>query len=312
MASVFATLRGLFVQRDASNNGTSPKGARLALGGLLARTGPSGTVQAGVLVDGMGPVVSGTSATGPMTYSVRPFVLVGKYSDAEGPTVAALDATTTLTVDDRPGTNSRIDLIWARQNQIGTDGGSGTSNQLEIGVTPGSVSGSPSAPPVPAGAVALATVPITSSTTTTSTQTFTQAHEWTAANGGVIPEAKGSRLGRVWDGTRQALVGLGLIIRGQSAATQAAAFMQFGEATITTGPFGDITISLERAFPVALLGVVTTDAISIGSGAGAPYVAKWRPDNSSQSALGLRVYQADTGAYVPTSAVRISYVAWGC
>lgn len=302
-----AFLRGLFVQRDGSNNGTTPRGARHALGGLIGRSSTGG-VQTGVLMDSMAPVVSGTGA---MTYSIRAFAAVTQSSVANGPVISANDATLTVATTAAPGSNSRIDSVYAIQRLITADGGSGASNEFEVLVAQGTVSSSPTPPSIPSGALRLANVTVTAGATSTSGLTFARAHEWVAANGGIVPESDGSRLGRVWDGERSAVVGLGQIVAGQSEAIRSATFMQMGVATVTTGPFGDITVSLPQVFPTALLGAVVTDAISIGGGAGAPYVAKYRPDNSTASGLGLRVYQANTGAYVVTSSVRVSYIAWG-
>lgn len=193
-----AGLRALFVQRDGSNNGTVPKGARLALGGLLApgTTDPL-SVRTGVLVDGMGPVVVGTGA---MSYQVRPFVGVTKYSDSNGPTVAANDGPVTVTTTPAPGANSRIDRVWMIQRLITGDGGAGTVNVFEFGVTQGNVAASPTPPTsIPAGAVALADFTVTAGVTSTASLTAERRHEWTVANGGIIPA--GERRGRFWDGS---------------------------------------------------------------------------------------------------------------
>lgn len=309
--------RGWFVQRDASNNGTSPKGGRLGLAGLLGKT-TGGVVGTGVLVDGMGAVVGGSGAG--MSYTVRACAIVAKHSDANGPTISALDATETISLADdgsslaAPGSNSRRDVIYAVQDLVTADGGGGTSNAFRVAVRKGIAAASPATPSVAdvPGAVPLAYATVSSGTTNTAGLVYTQLHAWRTANGGIAPTSKGSRLGKAWDGTREATVPLGLPVRGQTDAIQAAAFIQVGEQTKSTeNAFGDIKLDLAQAFPTALLGVVTTDVIGLGGGAGAPYVAKWRPDFSTTSQVGLRVYQADTGAMVATSSVRISYIAWG-
>ena len=200
-----ALFRGLFVQRDGSNNGTTPKGARLALGGLIGRSS-TGTVQAGVLVDGMTPVVSGT---GTMSYSVRACAIVTKASDAIGPTISGNDAAVVVTTTAAPGSNSRIDTVYATQNLITSDGGSGTSNEFTISVAQGSVSATPSAPSIPAESVALFDVTVTSGVTATSGLTFTRRHQWVTANGGVIPDPANPDYGWVWNGSTRSMVAIG-------------------------------------------------------------------------------------------------------
>lgn len=201
MPSVFSALRGLFVHKDASNTNASPRSARLAFGGLQGRSA-TGAVQTGVMVDQMTPVVTGTAATGPMTVSIRPCVIVSQFAPADGATITALDTPTPVPVEAAPDTNSRIDLVWVRQNRLAaSDGGAGADNRLELGVTTGTVSGSPTAPAAPPGAIALATFPVAAGTTSTAALVFTPAHEWVTANGGLTPAAKGSRQLLAWNGT---------------------------------------------------------------------------------------------------------------
>lgn len=178
-------LPGLFVARDGSNNGTTPKGARIALGGLMAGNGASPLdVRAGVLVDNGGALVSGA---GDMSYNVRAFRAISLVSAANGPTLGANDATVNVTTTAAPGANSRIDTIWARQHLVTGDGDTDTTVDYEIGVSQGVAAGSPAAPAIPAGAIALYNVTVTAGVTATSGLTFTRVHAWTVANGGIIP-----------------------------------------------------------------------------------------------------------------------------
>lgn len=176
--------RGLWIAQDGSGNGTTPKGARLATGGLLAHDGatPLG-VRKGVVFDGGGPVVTGTAG---MSYDVRAFVVATMASSANGPTIVANDATVNVATGAAPGSGSRIDVVWVRQKLLAGDGGSETGNEAEIGVTQGVASGSPSAPAIPTGALSLAQVTVTAGTTATNTLVFTRSHQWTAAAGGVV------------------------------------------------------------------------------------------------------------------------------
>jgi hypothetical protein len=170
-------LTGLYVQQLATGPGATARSSRLALAGLLAKN-PDGTVKTGVLVDGQGPVVTGTAG---MSYSIRSHVAVTKVSEANGPTLVPNDGTVVLATDPAPGSNSRIDTIWVRQQHIEGDGGTGTTiNTPEFGVAKGAASATPAKPSVPTGALELASVPVTAGTTATSGLTFTQAASTTA------------------------------------------------------------------------------------------------------------------------------------
>lgn len=190
--------RGIFVLEDGSNTGTTAKQARRALAGLHARA-TGGGARPGVLIDDMSAVVVGKAN---MSYDVRPAVFVTKFSDANGPTDSASEATVNVVTTAAPGANSRIDAVYAIQRLLTADGGSGTTNVLEFGVVQGSVAASPIAPAVPAGSVRLADVTVTSGVTATSGLTYeAPADLWTVANGGLIPASKGSRQFSVWNGT---------------------------------------------------------------------------------------------------------------
>lgn len=178
-------LTGLAVARDGSNNGTTPKGFRLAIGGLLAKNGASGVdVRKGVLWDNGGAVVTGNAG---MTYSVRSCNAVVMPSTTQGPVIVPNDATISIATTAAPGSNSRIDVIWVRQHLVAADGGSDSDVIGEWGVTQGAVAASPTAPAIPTGAVELARATVTAGTTATNTLTISQTHLWTCADGAPIP-----------------------------------------------------------------------------------------------------------------------------
>lgn len=178
-------LTGLAVSRDGSSNGTTPKGFRLAIGGMLAKNGASGVdVRKGVLWDNGGAVVSGTAS---MTYSVRSCNAVVMPSSTQGPIVVPNDAAINIATTAAPGSNSRIDVIWVRQHLVAADGGADSDVIGEWGVTQGTAAASPSAPAIPTGAVELARATVTTGTTATNTLTISQTHPWTVADGAPIP-----------------------------------------------------------------------------------------------------------------------------
>lgn len=161
---------GLFVARDAGGNGTTPKGARTALAGLLAKNA-DGTVKVGVLADGQGPVVTGAAG---MSYSVRKHVAVTKASEANGPVLVPNDGTVSVSTDPAPGSNSRIDVVYVWQRLVSGDGGSETTVAPVIDVAKGAASATPAVPAIPTGALELARATVPSGTTATSGLTFTQ------------------------------------------------------------------------------------------------------------------------------------------
>ncbi|SFK31352.1 hypothetical protein SAMN05216467_2836 [Cellulomonas sp. KH9] len=175
--------RGLFVRKDASA-GTSPQDARLALAGLVAPAGDLG-VTPGVL---SGCAVSGTSG---WTYTVSAGHVVLTRGASDGAVLASIDGTTpTPAVAAAPASGSRWDLIWVRQRDV--DSGDADS-QVQVGVTSGSSSGSPSRPTgsVPAGALVLAEARVSAGATQTShaSVTITPVAARSAARGGIVPAA---------------------------------------------------------------------------------------------------------------------------
>ena len=176
---------GFAVSRDASNNGTTPKAFRLAVGGLLAGNGASGVdVRKGVLWDGAGNVVTGAAG---MTYNVRACRCVVMSSATQGPIIVPNDASVSIATTAAPGANSRYDVIWVRQHLVAADGGADSDVIGELGVTQGTAAAAPTVPAIPTGAVELARVVVTSGTTATNTLTIQQTHVWTVANGAPIP-----------------------------------------------------------------------------------------------------------------------------
>lgn len=205
--------RGLGIDVDGLDNGTTPKGHRLADGGLLGKT-TGGVVRPGVLVDGMGKVVSGSGAG--MSYNVRACQVVCKASDANGPTISAIDATENIALADdgstltAPGSNSRIDVIYAIQDLVTADGavGSGTSNAFRVAVKKGNAAGSPGVPEIPTGATELSRTTVAAGISNTAALIFSDP-VWATANGGIVPDSKGAATGKVWNGTDMVPVGIG-------------------------------------------------------------------------------------------------------
>lgn len=191
---------GLYVQNLADGSGATARGSRLAMGGLLAKN-TDGTVKVGVLADGQGPVVTGTSG---MSYNIRTHVAVTKMSDANGATLVPNYGTVNVATDPAPGSNSRIDIIYVLQRHLTVDGGSDVVNTPIFGVAKGNAASSPQPPSIPTGALELARVPVTVNTTATSGLTFTQG-AITTANAGSQHQFLGKRWGVDYDASKHAV-----------------------------------------------------------------------------------------------------------
>lgn len=206
--------RGLAVLAQAGV-GTTPKEHRLALAGLVAENAP-GVPRSGLLHQANTVVVRGTSN---MTYDVLPNVPVINRATDEGIYTPTFTGTTNTATTAAPGSGSRWDLIWVKQN----DTEKGDPNNLAIvGVTQGAAAGSPTKPyaSVPAGALVLAEAEVGALISGTDSASITQVWRHTVARGAAIPvrsqaeqneisPGPGTRIRRldlkfdaVWNGTR--------------------------------------------------------------------------------------------------------------
>lgn len=183
--------RSAFVALDGSNNGSAPIDLRLAFATTFTVDDGSGGlgIRNGVFYDGLGAAVIGTTDTGTMTYQIRActlsYYLLG--TAASGAVVTVIDAATKVNTTAAPGSNSRIDVIWVRQQAVAADGGGDAANLPLLGCTQGTPAASPSVPAIPTGALAIAQAVVLSSTTQTSTCVITQVHNWTTSHGSPIP-----------------------------------------------------------------------------------------------------------------------------
>ena len=174
---------GLFVVGAAGAGQTTPTEARLAMAGLFPALTGAIDARNGVFYGAGAPLaVSGTSG---MNYSIAAGTAVINRSTSLGPYLLTNDAATQVTTTAAPGSNSRIDVIWIRQ-QDAEQGDA--SSAAEIGVTQGTAAASPTIPTLPVGAFALATAVVPAGTTRTDTGvTFNQVAPWTVARGARIP-----------------------------------------------------------------------------------------------------------------------------
>jgi hypothetical protein len=255
---------GTWVSRDGSDNGTTPKSARLAMGGLLAKNGASGLdVRKGVLWDGAGNVVAGTAA---MSYTIRSCNTVVMPSATQGPVVVPNDASVTVTTTAAPGSNSRIDIIWVRQHLVAADGGADTDVIGEFGVAQGTAAASPSAPAIPTGAVELARATVTTGATATNTLTISQTHLWTVADGAPIPVRNDTERDALteFDGMLVNHLGSDQLQRYDGSTWQSVSgpMVQRGVGSVTTVAGSVVSVTVD--FPVAFSAAprIMVDAIT--------------------------------------------------
>lgn len=156
---------------------------RLGQAGLVARS-TAGVARAGVFPAGSGALVS---ARADLTVDIAAFVAVLTRGSSYGTVVVSNDgAMQSPTFGVAPGSNSRIDVLWLRQNDS-VD--AADANDLPTwGITAGTAAPSPVAPSVPSGALAFAQVLIPAGATATNSGgvVITDVFPYTAAAGGVV------------------------------------------------------------------------------------------------------------------------------
>lgn len=179
--------RGLFV-RNNGTVGTTPIEGRLVLASLVAENAP-GVPRQGLLDQKATVVVAGTASTSPMSYDVSAITTVINRAANEGVYINTLTGTSNVATTAAPGTGSRYDLIYVKQND--TDKGD-ADNTAVLAVLQGTASaGTPTKPyaSLPAGAYVLAEALVnTGATATNGAQvTITQVWRYTALRGNPIP-----------------------------------------------------------------------------------------------------------------------------
>lgn len=172
--------RGLFVPLVGGNTGTNPLQARLALAGLLTENAP-GVPRSGVLDPTDPLLVTGSGAS--MTYDVKAHAAAVGRTASEGVYLFSLSGLTSIGTTAAPGSGSRIDLIWVKQN----DPSKGDANNDAIlGVTQGAAAPTPAVPAAPAGVVVLAQATVGANITVASDASIVQTFAHTTARGGVV------------------------------------------------------------------------------------------------------------------------------
>lgn len=171
---------------------------REGIAGLTVRD-LAGNVRAGILPNTTAALVTARASMG---VDVAGF---GAVLNRSGALLIANDGAVTVPLGAAPSSNSRIDVVYVKQNESAAPF-SDADNTPVLGVTAGTASVTPTAPNVPAGALPLAQVliPSTASTTQSAGVVITQVYPYTAANGGtVLVRNQAERDAQSWpDGTR--------------------------------------------------------------------------------------------------------------
>lgn len=165
---------------------------RLAMAGLIAGQSSSIAARTGVMWGpGTTSIITGTSATGTMTVNVGVHHWVASRAAADGVYLGAKESSTTLNIAAAPGTNSRIDVVYAKQNDSGsTISPDGSTGEL-YGVVTGTAAASPTKPSLSGivGAVEIGTVTVAAGATSTAGAgvTINNTAPLTVARGADIP-----------------------------------------------------------------------------------------------------------------------------
>lgn len=175
--------RGLFVRQDANGLGTQPVEARRAIAGLLCEDAP-GVPRVGLLNPSTAVPLTGTTT---MSYTLAPVQVVTNRAADEGVYLYSFTGTTTVATTAAPGTGSRWDLIYVKQNDVEK----GDANNLAVlGVVQGTAAANPAKPYADArlvGATVLAEALVPAGATRTDALTITQVWNHMVARGVPIP-----------------------------------------------------------------------------------------------------------------------------
>jgi hypothetical protein len=169
---------------------TSAADARLADAGLIATHAAGMAVRTGILYGpGAATLVTGTASTAPMTVNVAAHHWVTTRGTADGVYRGAAETVRTVNIAAAPAANSRIDVVYVKQNDAAsTVSPDGTTGDV-YDVAQGTAAATPTKPAIPVGALELATLTIAAGATSTNGAGVTIANtaRLTVARGARIP-----------------------------------------------------------------------------------------------------------------------------
>jgi len=163
---------------------------RLDQAALLAVQGSALAARTGVM---WGPdsnsIVTGTSATGTMTVNVGQHHWVTSRAAGDGVYMGTKETSTTLNIAAAPGSNSRIDVVYSKQNDAGSSISPDGSTGEVYAVVTGTAAAVPVKPAIPVGATEIGTVTVAAGATNTlgAGVTIANTGQLTVARGAPIP-----------------------------------------------------------------------------------------------------------------------------
>jgi hypothetical protein len=177
---------------------------RLGIGATVTPlAGSNLAVRTGVLPSaGWSTLITGTAATAPMTVAIAAFQAVTSRGTADGARMGPVqDVATTVNIAAAPGTNSRIDLIYVKENDADAtvpspDGSTGGV----IGVVTGTAAVTPSKPALPVGGEEIGTVTVAAGATATNGTGVSNTARATVMRGGIVPVRSGDATVGAYDG----------------------------------------------------------------------------------------------------------------
>lgn len=328
--------RGLWVPIDTGDVGTTELEARLADVGLF-ESNDGINARPGVLRPKAANVVTGTSATGTMTYALAAETFVVTRSTGDGAYRFSSSGTTTVATTAAPVANSRIDVVWVKQN----DQTKGDANNLAVfGVTQGTAAAVPAAPTIPVGALELARATITSTTTRTDAAAITQTWRHTALRGTAIQIRSDTERAEItaprlyqriqrsdksgiifeWNGTAWATPPAPKVIPGASARIGNPALLaagnglqptfQAGSVVVTTDQSGYQGINFPSAFPNGILSIQVSNGDTSASGRNKIVGVAGTPFNNTLGTFFVSVVNPD-GTAAAGMGIRVEYIAVG-
>lgn len=268
-------------------------------------------------------LITGTSATAPMTVSVAAFQAVTARTSASGAYLGpTLDAPTTVNIAAAPGANSRIDVVWVKQQDSDTNVPTpdGSTAPL-VSVTTGTAAASPAKPPIPIGALELGTVTLSAGATSTNGAGVAIANtaRQTVAAGGVVPVRSTSTDVPVYDGQTRYLAGTGMQLGvgglWYTMATALSVADTTGSITAASGwaPFSTYYSpgwDLSADGKVTLRGMLQRTGTNVSLAIGTPQVIGTIPSSIMPSSTVSPLSWVTVGAPTATYPARI-YIAGG-
>lgn len=346
MASTIVIRDGLHTGADPATptvGVVSAEDARLSNAATFARSTTGLGVRTGVLYHGVTALLAATATTAPsMTVTVAPLAIVGQKAAGEGVYVPVSVATAIIDIAAAPGSNSRVDVIFAMQRDAGSATSPDALTQGEVGVVTGTAAVSPTKPAIPVGAVEIGTVTVAAgaSATTGAQVAVATTCRWTVPLGAPIPVRSLTERAALtqYDGllanrldtnvlersdgaTWSPVQGAAAMIRVRATADQAGfgsgvwSGMNWAQDYVkgATGVFsavaaGTTTVLVDGIYRLTLH--VTADATTTSSGVRAKLLSGAKPYCQSYSSGGLTFLVNATADVFLTAGTAVSAQVW--